>query len=127
MCVKARQRQRDAASICIESLPPNPETLCHSKRFFSLISEYNQFFFALSFSQSTRGCVDEIIISFKLLHNKIIPMEKARFKLIIIRNMTLNFLFQSCLHIIQYQDNIFMEFQMCSVYFIGLKTLPNFA
>jgi hypothetical protein len=54
-------------------------------------------------------------------------MEKARFKLIIIRNMTLNFLFQSCLHIIQYQDNIFMEFQMCSVYFIGLKTLPNFA
>jgi hypothetical protein len=54
-------------------------------------------------------------------------MEKAHFKLIIIRNMTLKFLFQSCLHIIQYQDNIFMKFQMYNVYFIGLKTLPNFA
>jgi hypothetical protein len=33
----------------------------------------------------------KLYIFFKLLHNKIIPMEKAHFKLIIIRNMTLKF------------------------------------
>jgi hypothetical protein len=53
-------------------------------------------------------------------------MEKARFKLIIIRNVTKIFISKLSTHN-TIQDNIFMEFQMCNVYFIGLKTLPNFA